>query len=71
MMSTPTEEALQGRPLPRAGGSPLLHAIRRVLLYATLVIFTVLFIATYVAAYLMIVRFKVPRWLRDLANSFD
>jgi hypothetical protein len=23
-----------------------------------------LFIATYVAAYLMIVRFKVPRWLR-------
>ena len=23
-----------------------------------------LFVATYVAAYLMIVRFKVPRWLR-------
>ena len=29
-----------------------------------LVVFTVLFVATYVAAYLMIVRFKVPRWLR-------
>lgn len=36
-----------------------------------LMLFTLLFIATYVAAYLMIVRFKVPRWLRDLANSFD
>jgi UDP-N-acetylmuramyl pentapeptide phosphotransferase/UDP-N-acetylglucosamine-1-phosphate transferase len=29
-----------------------------------LVIFCALFVATYVAAYLMIVRFKVPRWLR-------
>jgi UDP-N-acetylmuramyl pentapeptide phosphotransferase/UDP-N-acetylglucosamine-1-phosphate transferase len=29
-----------------------------------LIIFCVLFIATYVAAYLVIVRFKVPRWLR-------
>ena len=29
-----------------------------------LVVFCVLFVATYVAAYLMIVRFKVPRWLR-------
>ena len=29
-----------------------------------LMAFCVLFIATYVAAYLMIVRFKVPRWLR-------
>ncbi|SCK37842.1 UDP-N-acetylmuramyl pentapeptide phosphotransferase/UDP-N-acetylglucosamine-1-phosphate transferase [Variovorax sp. HW608] len=29
-----------------------------------LVAFCILFIATYVAAYLMIVRFKVPRWLR-------
>lgn len=29
-----------------------------------LVVFTGLFVATYVAAYLMIVRFKVPRWLR-------
>jgi hypothetical protein len=26
--------------------------------------FCALFIATYVAAYFMIVRFKVPRWLR-------
>ena len=25
---------------------------------------TALFVATYVTAYLMIVRFKVPRWLR-------
>ncbi|HYP82096.1 glycosyltransferase [Variovorax sp.] len=33
-----------------------------------LMIFTLVFIATYVAAYLMIVRFKVPRWLRDLAG---
>ena len=29
-----------------------------------LVAFTLLFVATYVSAYLMIVRFKVPRWLR-------
>jgi UDP-N-acetylmuramyl pentapeptide phosphotransferase/UDP-N-acetylglucosamine-1-phosphate transferase len=29
-----------------------------------LVVFCALFVATYVAAYLMIVRFKVPRWLR-------
>ncbi|VTU19090.1 glycosyltransferase family 4 protein [Variovorax sp. PBL-E5] len=29
-----------------------------------LMAFCVLFVATYVAAYLMIVRFKVPRWLR-------
>ena len=29
-----------------------------------LVAFCLLFVATYVAAYLMIVRFKVPRWLR-------
>ncbi len=29
-----------------------------------LVLFCVLFVITYVAAYLMIVRFKVPRWLR-------
>ncbi|MDM0067690.1 glycosyltransferase [Variovorax sp. J31P207] len=29
-----------------------------------LIAFCVLFVATYVAAYLMIVRFKVPRWLR-------
>jgi UDP-N-acetylmuramyl pentapeptide phosphotransferase/UDP-N-acetylglucosamine-1-phosphate transferase len=30
-----------------------------------LMAFCVLFIATYVAAYLMIVRFKVPRWIRS------
>lgn len=29
-----------------------------------LVLFCVLFVVTYVAAYLMIVRFKVPRWIR-------
>jgi hypothetical protein len=29
-----------------------------------LMAFCALFVATYVAAYLMIVRFKVPRWLR-------
>jgi len=29
-----------------------------------LIAFTLLFVATYVAAYLMIVRFKVPRWLK-------
>ena len=33
-----------------------------------LMIFTFVFIATYVTAYLMIVRFKVPRWLRDIAG---
>lgn len=33
-----------------------------------LMLFTLVFIATYVSAYLMIVRFKVPRWLRDLAG---
>ena len=31
---------------------------------AMLMAFCLLFVATYVAAYLMIVRFKVPRWLR-------
>ena len=31
---------------------------------AALMIFCALFVATYVGAYLMIVRFKVPRWLR-------
>ena len=29
-----------------------------------LIAFTLLFVVSYVAAYLMIVRFKVPRWLR-------
>jgi len=33
-----------------------------------LMLFTLVFIATYVCAYLMIVRFKVPRWLRDFAG---
>jgi UDP-GlcNAc:undecaprenyl-phosphate/decaprenyl-phosphate GlcNAc-1-phosphate transferase len=33
-----------------------------------LIFFCILFIVTYVSAYLMIVRFKVPRWLRSLAN---
>jgi len=33
-----------------------------------LMLFTLVFIATYVSAYLMIVRFKVPRWLRDFAG---
>jgi len=31
---------------------------------AMLMFFCLLFVMTYVAAYLMIVRFKVPRWLR-------
>ncbi len=31
---------------------------------AMLIVFCLLFVATYVGAYLMIVRFKVPRWLR-------
>jgi UDP-GlcNAc:undecaprenyl-phosphate/decaprenyl-phosphate GlcNAc-1-phosphate transferase len=34
-----------------------------------LIFFCVLFIVTYVAAYLMIVRFKVPKWLRSSARS--
>ena len=29
-----------------------------------LMLFCLLFVTTYVGAYLMIVRFKVPRWLR-------
>ena len=29
-----------------------------------LMAFTALFVVTYVAAYMMIIRFKVPRWLR-------
>ena len=29
-----------------------------------LMLFCLLFVTTYVIAYLMIVRFKVPRWLR-------
>ena len=33
-----------------------------------LMVFTLLFVATYVLAYLMIVRFKVPRWLRELTG---
>jgi hypothetical protein len=33
-----------------------------------LAFFCLLFVATYVAAYLMIVRFKVPRWLRELSG---
>ena len=33
-----------------------------------LMFFTLLFVATYVLAYLMIVRFKVPRWLRELTG---
>jgi UDP-GlcNAc:undecaprenyl-phosphate/decaprenyl-phosphate GlcNAc-1-phosphate transferase len=39
--------------------------------YSTLVLmfFCALFIVTYVAAYLMIVRFKVPRWLRILGRG--
>ncbi|MDM0114677.1 glycosyl transferase [Variovorax sp. J22R133] len=33
-----------------------------------LMFFCLLFVTTYVAAYLMIVRFKVPRWLRELTG---
>jgi UDP-GlcNAc:undecaprenyl-phosphate/decaprenyl-phosphate GlcNAc-1-phosphate transferase len=33
-----------------------------------LIFFCLLFIVSYVAAYLMIVRFKVPRWLRSLSG---
>jgi hypothetical protein len=33
-----------------------------------LIFFCILFIVSYVTAYLMIVRFKVPRWLRTLAS---
>jgi hypothetical protein len=29
-----------------------------------LMVFCAVFIATYVAAYMMLVRFKVPKWLR-------
>jgi multiple sugar transport system permease protein len=63
MISTPTDEALQGPPLPRAGGSPLLHAIRRALLYAALVVFTVLFIAPFV--------WLLSNSLKDSAHAFD
>lgn len=34
-----------------------------------LIFFCLLFVMTYVAAYLMIVRFKVPRWLRSLTSQ--
>jgi len=30
-----------------------------------LMVFTALFIVTYVSAYLMIVRFKIPEWLKS------